>query len=316
MPAMDYAKIAHLYDEYVTTQFDVPFFLDCTRGCESVLELMCGTGRVSIPLLKAGVPLTCVDSSPDMLAVLHRKLAADNLSAPVHEMDVCALDLGRRFDRIILPFHAFAEIVAPDDQRRALQSIRRHLAEDGLFVCTLHNPPVRLRCVDGDLRPGTDHPMPDGGSLRVSRVESYDPSSRLVSGAQTYEVYSGDGALTETQSIEIRFFVHDRAGFASLIQSQGFAVESLYGDYARSAYREEESPYMIWVLKKGNEPSAAGDADKPRHRGRDWPGGSSRALHDQPEARGYGPGPGIRDSGASPEQVRHHRRNGFVIRAD
>jgi ubiquinone/menaquinone biosynthesis C-methylase UbiE len=84
MPAMDYSRIAHLYDAYVKTEFDVSFFISVTKGWDSVLELMCGTGRLSIPLLKAGVPLTCVDSSPVMLALFREKLRREGLSAEVH----------------------------------------------------------------------------------------------------------------------------------------------------------------------------------------------------------------------------------------
>jgi ubiquinone/menaquinone biosynthesis C-methylase UbiE len=85
---MDYSQVADLYDAYARTDFDVPFFCEEAEGCTNVLELMSGTGRLSIPLLEAGVPLSCLDSSAEMLAVLRRKLAARQLSAPVFEMVV------------------------------------------------------------------------------------------------------------------------------------------------------------------------------------------------------------------------------------
>ena len=57
---MDYSLIADLYDSYVQTALDTPFFLGETRNVKGeVLELMAGTGRVSIPLLEQGVRLTC-----------------------------------------------------------------------------------------------------------------------------------------------------------------------------------------------------------------------------------------------------------------
>jgi hypothetical protein len=49
MPAMDYSKVADLYDLYVQTEVDVPFFLQEAQGCQSVLELTSGTGRLSLP---------------------------------------------------------------------------------------------------------------------------------------------------------------------------------------------------------------------------------------------------------------------------
>ena len=44
MPAMDYAQVAELYDAYVQTEMDVPFFLEAAQGCQRVLELTSGTG--------------------------------------------------------------------------------------------------------------------------------------------------------------------------------------------------------------------------------------------------------------------------------
>jgi SAM-dependent methyltransferase len=251
MCTLDYAQIAHLYDAYVKTEFDASFFLQETRGCARVLEVMCGTGRVSIPLLQAGVPLTCVDNSRPMLSLLHEKFAALGLSASVHEMDVRALRLQRQFDRIIIPFNAFAELVRPEDQRQALARIYDHLEEDGRFICTLHNPTVRLRDVDGRLHPRGEHPLPDGGVLFLSTIERYDEASHLVIGTQFYQVRNAQGVIQRDLSLDVRFYLHDRHGFEVLFRSAGFASAALYGDYARSAFEPQQSPFMIWILTKG-----------------------------------------------------------------
>src|SRR5512141_639103 len=127
-----YDRVADVYDTYVVVVFDIPFFVAEARSCSGeVLELMSGTGRVSVPLVEAGVRLTCVDISAGMLAVLRDKLARRGLSASVFQRDVCELDLGKTFDLIMIPFHSFSEIVSPDDERRALQRIRAHLSPDG-----------------------------------------------------------------------------------------------------------------------------------------------------------------------------------------
>jgi hypothetical protein len=58
------AYVAELYDTYVNIAFDVPFLLNKTKEVlGEVLELRSGTGRVSIPLVEAGVPLTCVETT-------------------------------------------------------------------------------------------------------------------------------------------------------------------------------------------------------------------------------------------------------------
>jgi ubiquinone/menaquinone biosynthesis C-methylase UbiE len=101
MPAMNYDCVAHLYDAYVQTELDIPFFQDeAKKTGGAVLELMCGTGRVSLPLLEAGIDLTCVDSSAAMLDVFRGKLRERELMADLIEADVCNLSVNRQFDLI------------------------------------------------------------------------------------------------------------------------------------------------------------------------------------------------------------------------
>ena len=53
---IDFGTVADLYDVYAQWDFDVPFFEEACRALDGeVLELMCWTGRLSIPLLEKGV---------------------------------------------------------------------------------------------------------------------------------------------------------------------------------------------------------------------------------------------------------------------
>jgi SAM-dependent methyltransferase len=253
MPAMDYDNVAHLYDAYVDTALDVEFFCREARDVTGpVLELMSGTGRVSIPLLEAGVDLTCVDSSPAMLEVFRGKLKQRGLSAELVVADLCALSLDRRFELIFIPFHSFAEIVEPARQREALQRVRAHLARDGRFICTLHNPPVRLRPADGRPRTLGEFPVLEGhGTLVLSAVEHYDATAKLVTGTQIYEVRDADGRTVSREVLDVGWFVHHKDAFAELVQSLGYTTRALYGDYERAPFDLQRSPFMIWVLAAG-----------------------------------------------------------------
>jgi SAM-dependent methyltransferase len=251
MSAMDYSKVADLYDIYAQTDLDVPFFLQESRGCRNVLELTSGTGRLSLPLIEAGVHLSCLDNSPEMLAILHKKLQSKRLSVPVYQMDICHLTLPEQFDLIIIPFNAFSEIIDPVAQRAALTSIHSQLADAGQLICTLHNPAIRLKIIDGQIHFRGNFAIPgNAGTLVLSSVESYDASTHLVKGAQFYELYNPDGILQSKRLVGIQFFVHFRETFETLIRSQGYKVMALYGDYERIEFQPERSPFMIWVLGK------------------------------------------------------------------
>jgi hypothetical protein len=53
---INYDSVADVYDLYVTSDLDIEFYLaEADKAQGKVLELMCGTGRVSIPLLEVGV---------------------------------------------------------------------------------------------------------------------------------------------------------------------------------------------------------------------------------------------------------------------
>ncbi len=91
--------------------------------------------------------------------------------------------------------------------------------------------------------------MPDGGTLILSYMEIYDPSTHLVKGAQFYEIFAPDGMMQSKRLVELEFFLHTKDSFEKLIDTQGFHILSLYGDYSRSEFLSDVSPFMIWVIK-------------------------------------------------------------------
>lgn len=248
---MDYSRIADLYDSYVQSTFDIPFFVnEAKKASGRVLELMSGTGRVSIPLAEAGIKLTCVDKSAEMLAVLYEKLKSRGLSANVVSMDVTQLNLGQRFELIIIPFHSFAEIVSVDDQHRALARIREHLASHGRFICTMHNPKTRARSVDGSLQlRGKFALEKTRGTLLFWLVQNYSSTdNHVVEGFEFFEEYDSEGTLKSKRMVELKFRLMGKEEFQELAESTGFHVLNLYGDYEYSEFRAESSPFMILVL--------------------------------------------------------------------
>lgn len=77
---IDFGFVADIYDDYVNVSFDIPFYKElCKKYSGSILELMCGTGRISLPLINEGVNLTCVDYSKEMLDTFSRKLSGKSV---------------------------------------------------------------------------------------------------------------------------------------------------------------------------------------------------------------------------------------------
>jgi len=253
MPINSYDIIADLYDTYVPATFDIDFFVKEAKKCQGeVLELMSGTGRVSIPLLEAGVKLTCVDLSSELNAVFARKLHQAGLHAEIVQMDVRELALGREFDLVIIPFHSFAHLVTPADQRKALQRIQRHVRPGGIFICTLGNPAVRSQTIDGQLRLFRRYALPDRkGNLLLWILEKPNPEDpHIVEAMQFFEEYDAQGLLTARRLMELAFRLTGRDEFEQLAVQAGFKIKAFYGDYTYADFKADSSPFMVWILEK------------------------------------------------------------------
>jgi SAM-dependent methyltransferase len=252
----NYDIIADLYDVYVPVTFDIDFFLKETQKTSGeVLELMSGTGRVSIPLLEAGVKLTCIDISAKSNQILINKLEQKGLKADVYQGNICELDIPKKFAMIIIPFHSFAHIISPVDQCKALSRIHQHLLPGGTFICTLGNPTIRKQGVDNQLRLAYQYPLEEQqGKLLLWILEKFDQEDdQVVHALEFFEEYNADGVMASKRFMELHFRLSRRDEFEHLLKSTGFSVKTLYGDYLYEEFDEESSPFMIWVLGKSGK---------------------------------------------------------------
>ncbi len=254
MEINNYDYVADLYDIYVPVTFDIDFFVKETKKSRGeVLELMSGTGRVSIPLLEAGVKLTCVDLSAESNAIFEKKLHRMGLKADVYKMDICELELPKKFDMIIIPFHSFAHVTSLEDQRKALSHIRQHLLPGGTFICTLGNPKLRQQSVDGQLRLVRKYPLDDTQGLLLLWIleNKSGGDNQIVEAMQFYEEYDAKGILKSKRLLELHFRLSSKDEFEKLAMDAGFRAKALYGDYSYSEFNEN-SPFMIWILENAD----------------------------------------------------------------
>ncbi|MGW0956551.1 class I SAM-dependent methyltransferase [Streptomyces sp. NPDC002545] len=90
-----------------------------------ILELGCGVGRVTRPLLERGFTVTAVDESPDML---ERVRGARTICSPIERLDV-----GETFDAVVLASF-LVHTGDPEVRRGLLRTCARHVAEDGCVL--------------------------------------------------------------------------------------------------------------------------------------------------------------------------------------
>ncbi|MFF9122104.1 class I SAM-dependent methyltransferase [Streptomyces sp. NPDC014889] len=143
-----------------------------------ILELGCGVGRVTHPLLERGFTVTAVDESPDML---ERVRGARTICSPIEHLDV-----GETFDVVILASF-LVHTGDPEVRRGLLRACARHVAEDG---CVL------IQREGGDYHINLPRERVDPAGYTV-RILSADPVGGGVNAVRAEYVFP-DATWTQT----------------------------------------------------------------------------------------------------------------------
>jgi SAM-dependent methyltransferase len=138
-------------------------------GARRLLDLGCGTGNHALPLARRGHTVLGVDRSPGMLARARTKAATENPEPSVafHLADIRKLDLGQRFEAVLMMFTVLGYQFEDADLTAALAAVRGHLERGGLFIFDVWNG----RAVLAD-RPGERRINVTDGPVSITRKSS------------------------------------------------------------------------------------------------------------------------------------------------
>jgi SAM-dependent methyltransferase len=203
----------------------------------SVLEIACGTGRVTIPIAKLGFPTTGLDIVPGMLERARSKSAG----LPVRwvEADARTFDLHEQFHFIFLTGNAFQAFVTNAEQEASLQRVHAHLHNEGLFAFETRNPlfpnsrtragffPLLETCTEAEERPPFIDV--DGHEVRESITQVYDHVMQILHLTGQKRWHDGKAEQTKITRTALRYTFPQE--LAALLHHNGFRIERQYGDW-------------------------------------------------------------------------------------
>ena len=265
---MSYAALAPFYDlENADFVADLDFWVSLAREANSpVLELGCGSGRVTQQIARAGINIVGLDNSADMLALARAKLdhnpkiaarvtliAGDmtNFEIPNSQPQIPNSTLPHshtptpQFPLIIVPFNTFMHLLTAADQLAALQCARKHLRPGGHLVLDLTNPipayadpPHETLTLERAFRDDTrDLTIHQFSTLRIDR------SAQIAHIVYYYDSLASDGTLKRALvPFTLRYTFP--AEMSLLLDRTGFKFAHLYGDYSETSF-DEDSERMI-----------------------------------------------------------------------
>jgi SAM-dependent methyltransferase len=131
-------ELATLYDRIVRPRPCEAFYRkparDVGRGTRPVLELACGTGRLTIPSARDGHETVGLDTSPTMLEAARAKAESSGLGITFIRGDMRAFALHRHFGPIVVSCNSLAHLTTNEDLRACFRRVRDHLEPGGFFA--------------------------------------------------------------------------------------------------------------------------------------------------------------------------------------
>jgi SAM-dependent methyltransferase len=236
---------------------DTSFYLEQakqTRG--AVLELACGTGRLLLPIARAGHHITGLDSSPHMLARAKAKLAQEPVDVQQRvslvEADLRDFTLEQRYGLAFLAFSTFILLTTPDDQQRFLARAHEHLEPGGRLIIDVFIPsPALVALPNGHVTIDPPFRWQEGDAVvtRTEVVVATDLKAQTRDLRWIYDVTRADGTLLRrTFPVRIRYTYPQELLY--LLERCGFTVAERLGGWSGESF--EEGRRMVVIAEKAS----------------------------------------------------------------
>lgn len=257
-----YGIAAKYYDgayNALRDQIDAAFYLELARQYGGpVLEIGCGTGRVLLPIARAGIAIDGVDNSGAMLRILHENILKEEAEVrdriSIHVGDMRDFHLNRKYRLITIPFRPLQLIYALDDQLRTLTSAAEHLAEEGVLALDVFHPKFdRLdqRIGEEQLEAEWSPPSQPGVVIRrYFRKDSVDKIHQILRLTLIFRtLQSGCLVSEETEKLTMSYYTYPH--LKALFRLAGLKVVAEYGSFAKTelSNNAEEMIFLVQAMR-------------------------------------------------------------------
>ena len=215
----------------------------------NILELCCGTGRLTIPIAKEGYTISGVDFTASMLERAKAKASGAGVEIEFIEADIRTLDLQKKYDLIFIPFNSIHHLYRNEDLFRVFRVVKKHLKEGGLFLFDCFNPDIRY-IVEGEKEQKeiAAYTTDDGRDVRILQTMRYENKTQINRIAWQYFI---DGAFHSVQNLDMRMFFPQELD--AYLKGNGFHIIHKYGGFGEEAFNDRsEKQVFVCRCRPGN----------------------------------------------------------------
>lgn len=224
------------------------FYLDFIHQYgDPVLDVGCGTGRLLLDYMQAGVDVDGVDNSPEMLSICREKADKIGLKPTLFQQHMEELNLPGKYRVILVPSSSFQLVTDSRLAQEAMKGFFQHLEEGGILIM-----PFMILWQAGDTlqtewRIVVEKERPQDGALlrRWSRAR-YDVEKQLEHTEDRYEItLNGEVIAAEdhVRSPATRWYSQTQA--IELYEEAGFTSLEVFREFSREPASKEDSIFSI-----------------------------------------------------------------------
>lgn len=216
---------------------------------DPLLELACGSGRITLPLAQKGYQISAVDNSTAMLQILESNIANFN-NIKVDNADMTDFNFKTKFSFAFISYSSFQQLLEKQEQIKCLNKIHSHLKINGILGLD-----IGTHICEGKDQLEYRHLYTAEYPLNRSTVSMFtsyktDDRNRIRYWNDKYlEVYEDGNSQIFYNKIALKEC--DQAYMEELFAETGFELIALYGDFEFGEFNET-SNNAIYLVKKSN----------------------------------------------------------------
>ncbi len=239
----DYCRFYDL--EMASFTDDATLYLSFIDQRDTVLELGCGSGRLTHKFAAHCKSVTGIDISASMI---HRAQKQARPNEAFHVMDMSQFSLDQLFDAIVIPYNTLNLLGNSQNVSKCLQCCREHMTINGNLFLQLYNPNDDLKRQAGTrLFQFTFLPKENPNQTIIKEtLRVYDASCQTMTMEERYRVRitnqpENSRDLNHTYSLYVPSF----ETWKELLTLSGFTLIASWGDYDKRAFSEKNDNTLL-----------------------------------------------------------------------